>query len=240
MQINYSRLEAKFHDTGSMIFLVGADKEREIEKLRGNAYDDVAIDEAQGFGSHLYKLVDDVLEASLMDKRGKLMMSGTPNAACAGMFHDACNQKIKGYSIHHWTVLQNIYMPKPAEWLSNLRKKRGWNEDHPTYMREYLGMWVRSLDSLVYKFNPERNLADEIPSGTIYYTLGVDIGTEDKFSIFVWAYGEKWKEAYGVEAFAQSGLTISEMAQLIKAYRSKYEPIAIRADTGGLGKAIVE
>lgn len=242
MEINYSKLEFTFPKTKSQIFIVGADKKHEIEKLRGEAYDDAAVDEAQSFGAHLKQLIDDVLEPATIDRRGKISLWGTPNAACVGFFHDATNKvnDVEGYSVHNWTLINNPWINDPASWLANLRLKKGWTEDHPTYMREYLGLWVRSMDSLVYRFREERNCIDSIDHKGFNHVLGVDLGTKDAFAIGVLGCTENSPDGYALDCFKQSDLTISDMARKILELRDIYEPVAIVADTGGLGKAIVD
>lgn len=238
--INYSKLEVNFPKTKSQIFLVGADKKNEIDKLRGSAYDEADIDEAQAFGAHLEELIDDVLVPSTIDRRGKISLWGTPNAACIGLFHDATTKVKPGWSVHHWTLLSNPWIRDPISWLKNLRESKGWTEDHPVYMREYLGRWVRSMDSLVYRFDESRNSIETLDQKGFNHVLGVDLGSVDAFAIGVAGWSDSSPNGYAVDCFKKSGLTISDMAREICVYRDRYQPSAIVADTGGLGKTIVE
>ena len=240
MEINYSKLEVTFPDTKIQICIVGAAKKNEIEKLRGNAYDDAAVDEAQSFGSHLKELIDDVLEPAMVDKRGRISLWGTPNAACVGIFHDATQKVIKGYSVHKWTLLDNPFIKDPVGWLKELRERRGWAESHPVYQREYLGMWVRSLDSMVYRYEDAKNLVESVDQKGFNYVVGVDLGTKDAFALGVVGWSDNDPSGYAIDCYKRSELTISDMAREIIRFRDMYDPQAIVADTGGLGKAIVE
>jgi hypothetical protein len=82
-------------ENGSVIFLVGAATRGEIEKLRGNSYDLVVIDECKSFNAAvLDELVKEVLAMATADSGGTIMMIGTPGNVLAGPFYEAT---FKGY-----------------------------------------------------------------------------------------------------------------------------------------------
>jgi hypothetical protein len=73
---------------GSTIMLIGAEAASEIEKLRGQAFDLVVIDECKSFNpAILAELVKDVVEPTLDDRSGTLMMIGTPGNVLSGPFY---------------------------------------------------------------------------------------------------------------------------------------------------------
>ena len=226
----------------SQIFLAGANDEGDIDKLRGSAYRLVALDECASFGPHIDTLVEEVIEPALLDYDGTLALIGTPNAACRGLFYKATTDKSYGYSLHHWTVLNNPHIPKARPWLDERMKKHGWNEDNPIYLREWLGRWIRSDDSLVYKYREGRNSFDVLPTSEydFNYILGLDLGFEDATAFVVCAYSEDRPELYVVEAFKQSHMIPSQIALKIREYLDTYNIDITVADTGGLGKSIVE
>jgi len=121
-------------------------------------------------------------------------------------------------------------------------KKHGWNEDNPIYLREWLGRWIRSDDSLVYKYREGRNSFDVLPTGEydFNYILGLDLGFEDATAFVVCAYSEDRPELYIVEAFKQSHMIPSQIAMKIRELLDVYKIDITVADTGGLGKSIVE
>src|SRR5262249_27320802 len=130
-------------DNGAQILLVGADDVRKVEHLRGLKCRRVIIDEAQAYpGALLRYLVEDVLDAALLDLDGDMWLVGTPNAACAGHFHDlitGTNPDVAQIPSHHWTVIDNIHIPHRVEWLARKTHERNWTKDHPAYRREDLG-----------------------------------------------------------------------------------------------------
>ena len=227
---------------GSQIVLTGANDEADIDKLRGSAYRLVILDEAASFGPHMETLVEEVLEPALIDHNGVLAMIGTPNAACAGMFFKATTDPRFGYSNHSWTILENPHIPHADEWLKKRMKQKNWDEEHPVYLREWRGQWIRSDDSLIYKFKDERNLYDHLPEHEhdFDYILGVDLGYEDATAFVIGAYSRDLPHFYVVDCFKQSKMLPSEIAERIGAYSEQYNFTSIVADTGGLGKSIVE
>jgi len=160
------------YPNGSLLRVAGAETRREIEKLRGAKYDLVVVDEAKSFnGGVLEELLDDILGPALSDRRGTLMMVGTPGIVFSGPFFEATypgykddkgrrvsiphtqrGQKRPKWSFHTWTARDNS--ANPNIWLSHCetKERNGWSDDHPTWRREYLGEWVLTDDSLVYAY----------------------------------------------------------------------------------------
>lgn len=108
---NETTLEINFSN-GSQIALFCADDEGAIDRLRGQAKDEIWVDEAQKF-LHLRLFVEDVASACLKDKRGKLRLTGTPSEDCAGYFYecspepDSGDVPLKGWEGHRWAVTDN-------------------------------------------------------------------------------------------------------------------------------------
>ncbi|MGN6107241.1 MAG: hypothetical protein ACTHU0_19190 [Kofleriaceae bacterium] len=97
---------------GSQIALFGADDEKAINKLRGQAKDEVWIDEAQKF-VHLRPMILQVVSPLVKDKRGVIRLTGTPSEDCAGYFYevtpepDSGDTPLKGWEVHRWSVVDN-------------------------------------------------------------------------------------------------------------------------------------
>ncbi|NJM09705.1 MAG: hypothetical protein HC883_02065, partial [Bdellovibrionaceae bacterium] len=147
-----STLEIKLPNK-SVIALFGADMKNFIERLRGPKYPFAAVDEAQAFRNHIHSLVDDILTPAVSDyPDGAIALTGTPGPVAKGLFHDITEGKSGGYSVHKWSVLDNPYLPNAREFIEDLKKRKGWTEDNPTYLREWRGQWVTDIDALVYKY----------------------------------------------------------------------------------------
>ncbi len=225
----------------SRIVLFGADMENLADRLRGDAYCRVVIDEAQSFGQHLQSLIEDVLEPALLDYRGDITLIGTPGLVPTGVFYDATTTN-KAWSRHHWSLLDNPHLPHAANWLADLRISRGWSDENPTWCREYLGKWTTDASALVYRgFSKSRNLfSGDLPSSAWSFIIGLDLGWHDKTAFCVLAYSKYISNAYVVRAFGRSQMTISKIADTLLELQEQYNPQAIIADTGGLGKSIAE
>ena len=237
-------------ENGAELFLVGANKADEVEKLRGQAFPLVGIDEAASFRPSLLEyLIDDVLDAALMDYDGGLVLTSTPSANPVGFFHDVTTGKIPGWAVYKWTALDNPHMPHAEKWLKEKRKQKKWSLDHPTYRREYMGEWVRDTDALVYRYEEKKNLIPEMPSDykpdshRWAHVVGVDYGYVDACAWVVWAFRSgrsNDKTMYAVHATSKTNLLPSEAAEYTKVLAAEYRPERIYADAGGLGKPYVE
>lgn len=229
---------------GSTILLGGADDAEAIERLRGGKYLRAAIDECGSFSPDILRaLIVDILRPALGDLRGQLLLTGTPSRVCVGFFFDVCTDKTLGWSIHHWTVLDNPYFKEPAAYLEEERKLNHWTESHPVYMREWLGKWVQAADQLVYQYNRIRNAIDRRPddSPQIRYVLGVDFGFKDSTAWSVWAYYDNKPETWCLESFKRPGLTPGQAAEVTAQLQGRYGDFdAIVGDSGGLGKGYIE
>lgn len=187
------RIKVKEHETeltmrlenGSEIRLLGADKDKEAQKKRGDKTILEVILETQLFGPFLRTLVEDVAEPCLFDMQGTMCMEGTPGPVPTGFWYWVTggseagarwksdgmlvatgmrgDREIEkelvgaGWSCHRWSLLDNPHLPHAKVELEKLRRKRSWTLDSPTYKREYLGQWVRDDGVLFYKFNEGRN-----------------------------------------------------------------------------------
>lgn len=247
LRTNESELTATAPN-GSVLYLVGADRPSEVEKLRGQKYPFVPIDEAASFKpSVLDYLTEDVLEAGLMDMDGVLALVGTPSAACVGPFYRITTERPGGWFVHRWTVLDNPFIPHAAQWLERKRKDKGWDLDNPTYRREYMGEWVLDTDALVYRFSRDRNLV-HLPDSYFdsrqrrhwQHVVGIDYGYVDSTAWVVWAFQTRGddKRVWAVESFKQSELLASESAERTQELSERYDPIIV-GDSGGLGKPYV-
>lgn len=229
LPIDWRRVElTAYHANGSELWVLGADKEEDMEKLRGPHYKTVVIDEAASYRAHLENLMLDVIEPALGDDLGEMWLTGSPGRACAGAFWKATHNldEFKDYRVWRSNVLDNPKFPQDAEaWLADTRRRRGWTEDHPRYRREYLGEWVSNDSALVYRYSDEL-LIDELPrlpDGEVYkYILGIDFGVVDPCAFVVWAYSTFDPVLYCVEAYQRTDLSVTDSAEHIKLLQLRY------------------
>lgn len=227
---------------GSTIYVSGAKDTAEIEKFRGMSLKKVYIDEAQSFKSYIETLVDDILIPATWDVNGQIAIIGTPGPVPAGYFYkmstNASNENFR------WTIMDNPWILKksgrtPKEILAEERARKGISESDPTYMREALGMWVKDENALVFRFDPKRNVYYEVPE-KLNYIFGIDIGHNDADAIAVLGYNVNEDNVYLVEEYVAKKQNITSLIKQINRLESKYKPIKMVMDSGGLGKKIME
>ena len=230
---------------GSMIKIWGADQDNLTKRLLGPKYPRAAIDEAASFRPGILEtLIDEVLEPALGFYEhagfGQLALASMPGVVPAGYMHDVVTGKRPGWRVRHWTILQNPYWAgDPQVYLDGVLARRGWTSQNPTFRRQYLGEWVEDLDSLVYKFEHDRDCYSELPRGLAWSRiLGIDYGYRDATALAVVTYSLDHPTVYVEHSEAHTSWWPSKIAKRIEELTRQYAPVAIVADSGALGKMI--
>lgn len=253
----------------SEIRLVGADHDHSAQKKRGDKTTLEVVLEAQSFGPFLETLVEDVVEPSTFDTLGTVCLEGTPGPVPTGYFfwvtggndvesrwvspgvamksnEDSDVQVLKGknWSCHRWSVLDNPHLPHAAKEIAAVKKRKGWTDAHPRYLREYKGRWVIDLGSLFYKYDAKRNsynIEDVKPWGPGWtHVLGWDIGFNDAMALVVWGWHENSPTLYECASWSESRVTSESVVAKINEYQGRFNVIKMVADTGGGGRLFVE
>lgn len=226
---------------GSRLKLLGADQKNFIKRLRGAKSPAIGIDEAQDYSISLEELVDDILTPSIADYPDSwIAVTGTPGPIPRGYFYDITQGGKHGFSVHRWSLFNNPYLPNAKQFVQDLKKRKQWSENHPTYMREYKGVWVLDMESLLIKYDAAKNHYEELPAGRLNYITGVDLGIKDSDALATIAWADNANEIYLVEEEINSGEAVSELAQRLERNRAKYSPQRMPTDEGALGKKIAE
>lgn len=172
------------HDTGSQIRLIGADDKKECDKTRGGAHDGIAVDEAASFPSRLLRyLLTQVIRYTLIDRRGWLLLGGTPGSIFTGEFYEATKvgaDRTRPYALrdtpdwkkfvckcpspcvdfewswHKWRAVDSP-LENLAEELEAIRLERGWSKENPIYLRESCGEWAVDDSGRVYKYRRDKD-----------------------------------------------------------------------------------
>ena len=245
-----SALRVKFPN-GSSIRLFGFDASNVRDRLRGQKYKLIVVDEV-GFFSAMDNMIP-VLIPMLADYAGTLAMTSSPGVLLSGFFYEAdVGEQKANWSQHHWDMRDNLYFQKPAndptkyvnraeEELDTICKVMfGGYRLHPGFVREYLGQWVRDNSALIYPLT-DHNLIEK-PYDIIkpQYGIGVDIGVSSASAISVVKYSEYSREVQIVETWSEAEVLIDDFADILKDYMERYNTDLIVADTGGLGAAVVQ
>jgi hypothetical protein len=229
------KLRCKFNETSltvtlpneSVIYLVGVDSsEDEKEKLLGQKYKLVIVDESASYTIDLRSLVYSTLKPAVADYRGTICLVGTPGNLTKSLFHDITNGTEPGWSVHKWNTFDNPYMAK--QWhdeIAEIEQKRPLFKETPMFKQMYLGQWVIDETALVYKFNPDRNIYAQLPhlTGSWQYLLGVDLGYEDDSAFVAVAFHEYSKILYILETYNAKHMDITSVANKIRSLCTKYD-----------------
>lgn len=171
---NETKLRCTFTKNGATLRLVGADNKAEIEKLRGQPFHEVGIDESASFPAQLLEhLAFRVIGPRLGDYDGTLWFIGTPGHFLEGTFYEATRSSSPihrrwedrdlpeydgwiGWSFHSWSVRDGApYVPAMRRlWEAALieKERNKWSDHHPVWLREYLGLWAADDTETVFKY----------------------------------------------------------------------------------------
>lgn len=183
------RLELWFPQNGSMLRLVGCDDMREIEKLRGQSFHEVAIDEAASHPKVLLEhLIDRIIGPRLGNYDGCIVLIGTPGHFLNGPFYDATRRGSEmhrpyeerfaehyagwiRWSSHTWNLQDGAAtIPDLAKlWEEALVEKaaKNYSDDNPVWRREFLGEWSADDTDTVFKYRVTHNQWDPIRVGSL-------------------------------------------------------------------------
>lgn len=235
---------------GSFIRLFGADTPNAKNRLRGQRFHLVIIDEG-GFYQQLDGLMPAIMP-TLATTRGTLAMLSSPGILLSGFFYDADQGDQKHlWSRYTWKLSDNPIMQRPAndpkyanraeEELDTICKTLyNGNRNHPAFVREYLGEWVRDNTSLIYPFDEKNIIAAPYSMRGEMYGIGVDLGVTSASAIVIMKYSEYDRHVQIVDSWKASEVLIDDFADILKSFMENYKTSLVVADTGGLGAAIVQ
>jgi hypothetical protein len=240
-------------ENGGEIRLVGADKDKEAQKQRGDATVLELPDEASVYGNHLESMIEEVIGPSTDDFMGVVGLMGTPGIVFDGYWFGVSgpadeSKRIDGWSRHWIDSFDNTYLPHlKAEVLEKKRQKK-WADDNPTWLREYRGQWVNDLSALFYAWDPDRNSygtqVSDRPrlqgSERWEYALGWDLGNPKNQALTLWSFTRHEEELY--ECFSQRGFdSWEDLAGCIRKLEQDFGRLTYKvADAGGLGGELIK
>lgn len=244
---------------GHKIWCAGCKDAGEIDKFRGPYYKRVVIDEAQSYGPWLKELVDEVFEPALLDLNGDLALTGTPCPIPAGLFYEAStgDGPVEKWDTHSWTCVQNPYIqrasdevtsemledpdhknPGAVEYLEKKLKDNNWSEEHPTFMREWLGLWIKDVGALVYPYDSKKNVYWNLPAmdGEWRTAIGIDVGFHDSTAWVIAKYRTDLPAIYICDVIKENKTIPSYVAIRTQQLMAEYDTRECVIDSGGLGK----
>ncbi len=176
--------------TGATISFFGADDKKEINKLRGQPFDEFQVDETASHDPMLLEMMlDRAIGPRLGERKGCVVLGGSPGHVLRGRFYDVTRDGSEmhrpyalrddpayadwiGWSSHSWDMPKVLALPKAAErfpalalnWAAALeeKKRQQWSDDNPIWLREYLGRWAADNTTTMYAYRPHN------PDGSLF------------------------------------------------------------------------
>lgn len=223
---------------GSIIYLLGMDAdEQEKDKALGQKFKAIVIDEAASYGVDLHEMVYGILKPATADYRGTIAMIGTPGNMKRGLFYELTQGQNPGepgrwekmgWSGHRWSAFDNPHITdKWREEIEDLKKANPLVEETPLFQQHYLGKWTVDDSKLVYKFDFDRNVFDELPTiggrGRWHYVLGIDLGFNDPTAWVVCAYHDTSRVLYVLGAHKKEHCDITEVADQTRRLMGRFD-----------------
>lgn len=209
-------------ENGSEFHFHGNSTAVEREKLRGSKWHLVVIDEAQSH-KDMKVLIEEILEPALMDYKGKLIISGTAPRV-RNTYWEKIFTEDRRFKVWNWNITHNPFIPDHETALARVREEKGWNENNPTYLREYLGLVAYDDDALVFRLNDKNRFTDEIMLAwldnqspeDIRFVAGLDFGFRDSDAFVIIMYSETSNEKWIVYEHKQAGADVTQLCDAIK------------------------
>jgi phage terminase large subunit len=220
---------------GSSITIAGADSKDGHDKIRGERYHLIIVDECGHWNSDFDYFLFEVLDGCTLGTHGKILLVGTPRGIPFGIFYEVTKD---GSEIKGWNVLlcNDPYdNPYTAEDVKKKLEQRVLLDPtfmtSPAYYREYEGRWVSDLQDQIYQYS-ERNFAPEPEhTATTLYILGVDWGYSDATGFVLSSTDiENRNYLYIHESFQQDKLLPSQIFEIITKFKKKFPNFLVVAD----------
>lgn len=180
---------------GAHVYVEGILDDRVKERFRGQSYALVVLDECQSISPELIgPFVEAVLEPTIADNGGTLILSGTPAEFCSGLFWEVVGAKeVEKYQAHWWSWEDNPFTRDQVRVEAESRRAQ-YGDGDTVYLREYCGLWVPDATSLCLPNFSEANeyTPDQLPPREMlwYSCIGIDVGSggdNDPAAVVTWS-----------------------------------------------------
>lgn len=209
-------------DNGSTISLKGNNSVTDREKFRGANWDLVIIDEAQSQSALPY-LINDIIEPTLIDKKGQLVLSGTGPRVKGTYWEMLWDDNSSALKVN-WSLKDNPFIPDYEKVLENIKKDKGLTDESPLFQREYLGLCVYDTDAQVFRLSEQNYYTDDEfanwvanqPVSDIRFTAGLDYGYADSDAFIIICYSTSSPEKFVLYEYKQNRTGITELYNAVK------------------------
>lgn len=209
-------------NNGSIISLKGNNSITDREKFRGAHWDLVIIDEVQSQRALPY-LINDIIEPTLLDSAGTLVLSGT-GPRVKGTYWEKLWTDISGALKLNWNLSQNPFIVDYENVLEQVKIDKNLTDDSPLFQREYLGLCVYDSDAQVFRTSDANYYTDDElvswlnsqPISDIKLTAGLDYGYADCDAFVIVLYSTSRKEKFVIYEYKANRTGVTELYNAIK------------------------
>lgn len=177
-KIDNAALEITFA-SGAKLALRGNNSKAEREKLRGDEYSLIIIDEAQSQQGLRY-LMNSIFEPIAYARDSQIIVTGTGALLLGSYWQEITDGDLAPKWRHyHVNMKDNPTIADPENVLQEVLQDKGWTDTDPEYVREYLGENCYDSTRTVLP-NRKYYLAEEL-NNKIWEqcVIGLDYGFED-------------------------------------------------------------
>lgn len=199
---------------GSSVLFKGNKDKSEADKMQGDKYRLVIIDEAQSQCNMLY-LVDTIIRPMLTDYAdSQLILTGTPPRRKGTFFEDVFNN-IR-WTRYSWTMFENPYIPDPEQVIQDICNEKGITRDSAFIQREFFGKIAYDTEAQVFKGYKVYN--GKIPPNFIptHIYEGVDFGFADFNGIVVMAANVAQRQGYIIFERKFNKATVTQIMDVVR------------------------
>ena len=199
---------------GSSVLFKGNKDKSEADKMQGDKYRLVIIDEAQSQCNMTY-LIDTIIRPMLADYAdSQLILTGTPPRRRGTYFEDVFNN-IR-WTKYNWTMFENPYIPDPEQTIQDICNEKGITRDSPFIQREFYGKIAYDTEAQVFK--GYKVYKGAVPSNFIptHIYEGVDFGYSDYNGIVTMAANVEQRQAYIIYERKFNKATVTDIINSVR------------------------
>lgn len=199
---------------GSSVLFKGNKDKAEADKMQGDKYRLVIIDEAQSQCNMTY-LVDTIIRPMLADyEDSQLILTGTPPRRKGTFFEAAFNNP--RWTQYSWSMFENPYVPDPELTIQEICKEKGIDRNSAFIQREFYGKIAYDTEAQVFK--DYQVYAGNVPTDFIpdHIYCGVDFGFADYNGVVILAANVAQRKAYCIFERKFNKSTVSQIVDVIR------------------------
>jgi hypothetical protein len=228
---------------GSIMYGWGLDNaEKAMEKIRGFAGDDFAMDEVQSFRADPKKLIMTNVFPAVARRGGQIFLTLTPGEVMDVWAHRVSDGREPGWKQHFWSWEANIHVADNNRAMLDFLTQQDPNFVRSSaYLREWKGIWVPDNRKLVYNYHPQNLDVDELPThvNDWVWVLCVDLGhSPDPTAFVVFCYSYTHPCIYVVEFIEELRLDPIDVKDVVLSLEEKYGFTHRVVDGASGGKAL--